>query len=289
LQNPTAMQKRPVDVVVVSDLHLGTYACRAREFVTYLKSISPRLLILNGDIIDGWQFSKHYFPGVHMEVIQEILALLSSGIRVIYITGNHDELLRRYSDLQVGNFQLTDKIVIGINGKTTWIFHGDVFDHTTKGQAKLWTKLGSNGYASLLAINGFINRLMKLAGKKKLSLSKKIMEQFHRRMVNIDAFETMIAELAIEKKYDSVICGHIHQPQKRLVKTDKGFVTYLNSGDWVEHLTALEYHDDDWHIYTYDGANMKAADQQPAKPPTEVMTNEIAIYLHSLSLQPATI
>src|SRR5687767_1370898 len=111
------MQKRAVDVAVVSDLHLGTYASRAGEFVTYLKSISPRLLVLNGDIIDGWQFSKHYFPALHLAAIQEILALLSQGTRVIYITGNHDEILRRYSDLQLGNFQLTDKVVIEINGK----------------------------------------------------------------------------------------------------------------------------------------------------------------------------
>lgn len=283
------MQTRPLDVVVVSDLHLGTYASRAKEFVTYLKSISPRLLILNGDIIDGWQFSKHYFPTVHMAVIQEIFTLLSNGTRVIYITGNHDEMLRRYSDIHLGNFQLTDKVVIEINGKMTWVFHGDVFDHTTKGQAKLWTKLGSNGYASLLAFNGFINRLMKLIGKKKLSLSKRIMQEFHKRMVNIEAFENKIAELAIEKKYDSVICGHIHQPQKRVITTDKGAVTYLNSGDWVEHLTALEYKDDDWHIYSYDETGMKAADVQSAKPQPEVMTNEIAIYLHSLAKQAAAI
>ena len=283
------MQKRFVDVVVVSDIHLGTYACRAKEFLAYLKSIAPRLLILNGDIIDGWQFSKHYFPTVHMAVIQEIFQLLSEGTRVIYITGNHDEILRRYSDIHLGNFQLTDKIVIEINGKMTWVFHGDVFDHTTRRQAKLWTKLGSNGYASLLAFNSFINRLMKLLGKKKLSLSKKIMEQFNKRMVNIDAFETLIAELAIEKKYDSVICGHIHQPQKRVIKTDEGSVTYLNSGDWVEHLTALEYHDNDWHIYSYDELTMNSAHIQPPKPKPEVMTNDIAIYLHSLAHQSAAI
>ena len=220
-----------------------------------------------------------------MAVIQEIFNLLSNGTRVIYITGNHDEVLRRYTDLHLGNFQLTDKVVIEINGKMTWVFHGDVFDHTTKGQAKLWTKLGSNGYASLLAFNGCINWMMKLVGRKKLSLSKKIMEQFHKRMVNIEAFETLIAELAIEKKYDSVICGHIHQPQKRVITTAQGSVTYMNSGDWVEHLTALEFHDDDWHIYQYDPAVMKAIDVMPAKPQPEVMTNEIAIYFHSLALQ----
>src|SRR5690349_21691662 len=118
------MQKRHVDVVVISDLHLGTYACRAAEFLAYIKSISPRLLILNGDIIDAWQFSKHSFPPSHMAVIQEILQLLSDGTRVVYVTGNHDEVFRRYSDLHLGNFQLSDKVVIEINGKMTWIFHG---------------------------------------------------------------------------------------------------------------------------------------------------------------------
>lgn len=280
------MQKRPVEVAVVSDLHLGTYACRAREFLTYLHSISPRLLILNGDIIDGWQFSKRYFPPDHITVIQEIFVLISQGTRVIYITGNHDETLRRYSDLHMGNFQLTDKIVIEINGKMTWIFHGDVFDHTSKGQAKFWGRLGSNGYAALLGFNKLINRFMKIFGKEKLSLSKRIMEQFHKRVVNIDAFETMIAELAIEKRYDCVICGHIHQPQKRIISNEKGAVTYLNSGDWVEHLTALEYYDNDWQLYTYDEVTMKTARAQKPKP--EVMTNEIAIYLHSLK-EPAAV
>lgn len=283
------MQKRSVDVVVISDLHLGTYASRAKEFVTYLKSISPRLLILNGDIIDGWQFSKHYFPVNHIVVIQEILNMLSAGTRVIYITGNHDETLRRYSDLQIGNFQLTDKIVIEINGKMTWIFHGDVFDHTTKKQAKFWGKLGSNGYAALLGFNKLINRFMKMIGKEKLSLSKKLMEQFHKRIVNINAFEMKIAELAIEKKYDCVICGHIHQPQKRVISNEKGSVTYLNSGDWVEHMTALEYCDNEWQLYTYDESVMKSEKTKQPKPQPEVMTTEIAIYLHSLTQQSAAI
>lgn len=277
------MQKRPVDVAVISDLHLGTYACRASEFLAYLKSISPRLLILNGDIIDGWQFSKHYFPPTHMAVIQEIFQLLSNGTRVIYITGNHDEMLRRYSDLQLGNFQLTDKAVIEINGKMTWIFHGDVFDHTSKGQTKLLGRLGSNSYASLLAFNRSINWFMRLIGKEKVSLSKKVMRQFNKQFVKIEEFETKIAELAIEKNYNCVICGHIHQPGKRVITTDKGSVTYLNSGDWVEHLTALEYRDNDWHIHTHAEPVTASTRVVTQKPVPEVMTNEIAIYLHSLT------
>jgi UDP-2,3-diacylglucosamine pyrophosphatase LpxH len=238
---------------------------------------------LNGDIIDGWQFSKHYFPPGHMAVIQEIFQLLSNGTRVIYITGNHDEMLRRYSDLQLGNFQLTDKAVIEINGKMTWIFHGDVFDHISKGQTKFLGRLGSNSYAALLGFNRFINWGMKLFGKEKVSLSKKVMQQFNKRVVKIDEFESKIAELAIEKNYNCVICGHIHQPGKRVFTSEKGSVTYLNSGDWIEHLTALEYHDNDWHIYTHAEQATPAARIVTQKPRPEVMTNEIAIYLHSLT------
>ena len=194
------MQKRYVDVAVLSDLHLGTYGCHAKEIITYLKSISPQILILNGDIIDIWQFSKHYFPPTHVAVIKEILNLMTTGTRVIYVTGNHDEMLRRYSDLQLGQFQLTDKVVIEIDNKMTWIFHGDVFDHTTNSGAKFWTKLGSNGYAMLLGFNRFINKLVKLIGRERISLSKKVMQKLNESLIKIAEFETLIAELAIRKK-----------------------------------------------------------------------------------------
>jgi len=277
------MQKRNIDVAVLSDLHLGTYGCRAKEIVTYLKSISPQILILNGDVIDIWQFSKRYFPSTHVAVIKEILNLMTAGTRVIYVTGNHDEMLRRYSDLQLGQFQLTDKLVIEIDHKMTWIFHGDVFDNTTKGSAKFWAKMGSNGYAVLLGFNRFINRLLKFFGREKISLSKRVMQRVNESIIRIDEFETLVAELAIEKKYDYVICGHIHQPQKRVISNKTGSVVYLNSGDRVEHLTALEYHHNDWHIYKYEESKMKTINiKEMKRQATDVMTDQIAIYLHSL-------
>jgi UDP-2,3-diacylglucosamine pyrophosphatase LpxH len=277
------MQKRCVDVVVLSDLHLGTYGCHAREIVTYLKSISPQILVLNGDIIDIWQFSKHYFPSTHVAVVKEILNLITSGTRVIYVTGNHDEMLRRYSDLQMGQFQLTDKLVIEIDNKMTWIFHGDVFDNTTKGGAKFWARMGSNGYAVLLGFNRFINKLMRLIGREKVSLSKNVMQKVNESIIKIDEFETLIAELAIQKNYDYVICGHIHQPQKRVIENKNGSVVYLNSGDWVDHLTSLEYYQSDWHIYKYEESNMKTINvKEMRRNVTDVMTDQIAIYLHSL-------
>lgn len=274
------MQKRAIDVAIISDLHLGTYGCRAKEVVTYLKSISPQLLVLNGDIIDIWQFSKHYFPAAHMAAIKEIFHLLSNGTRVVYITGNHDELLRRYSDLELGHFQLVDKMVIEIHKKRTWIFHGDAFDNTTKGGARFWAKLGSNGYAVLLGFNRFINRCARLLGREPVSLSRRVMERVNKSIIRINAFETLVAELAIEKNYDYVICGHIHQPQKRVIETVKGKVTYLNAGDWIEHLTALEYYNNDWHIYHYNESTIESPAASRAATAPEVMTSEISHYLN---------
>ncbi len=277
------MEKRSVDVAVLSDLHLGTYGSKAAEVLNYLRSIAPQMLILNGDIIDAWQFSKRYFPQSHMAVLKEILAMMGRGTRVVYITGNHDEILRRYCDIQLGNFQLTDKLVIEINKKTTWIFHGDVFDNTTKGAAKIWAKLGSSGYGCLILINRVINRLMKCIGRDRVSLSKTVMAGVN-RAYKVNEFETTAAEIAIDKKYDYVICGHIHQPQQRVVETEKGKVMYLNSGDWVEHLTALEFYRNDWHIYTYDEAQFRHVRPEAEKPVLNVVTDEINFYVSSLAI-----
>ena len=284
------MDKRKLDVVVLSDLHLGMFGCHAQEAVNYLKSISPKLLVLNGDIIDIWQFKKSYFPVAHMQVIKEIFSMLSNGTRVVYITGNHDEALRRYSDLQMGNLQLTDKLVLDLDGKKTWIFHGDVFDATTKGSAKIIAKLGGHGYDMLIMVNSAINFVLRLLGREKMSLSKRVKNSVKKAVSWIGNFEHTAAELAIEKGYDYVICGHIHQPQKRLITNDKGSVMYLNSGDWIENLTALEYNQGTWDIYEYQentyAAKIVTIKKQNKKlPELNVLTNEVAYFLHSREMQ----
>jgi UDP-2,3-diacylglucosamine pyrophosphatase LpxH len=277
------MEKRPVDVVVISDVHLGTYGCRAKELVNYLKSISPNILILNGDIIDGWQFTKRYFPVAHMMVIKEIIQFITNGTRVFYITGNHDEMMRRYTDIQMGNFALTDKLVLEIDNKMTWIFHGDVFDNTTKGGAKILAKLGSSGYNLLIRFNRFINFILNFLGRERVSISKRVMAGVNKAVSKINDFEAIAAELAIGKKYDYVICGHIHQPQKKIVETKDGKVTYLNSGDWVEHLTALEYHQNEWTIFEYNEKDYPATQTIEMKPAISVLTDEINFYINSLA------
>ncbi len=281
------MQKRKPEVVIISDIHLGTYGCHATELVSYLRGIEPKLLILNGDIIDIWQFRKSYFPASHMQVIKEIFSMMSRGTKAIYVTGNHDETLRRYSGLEMGNLQLVDKLVMDINGEKTWIFHGDVFDSTTKGSAKLIAKLGGHGYDLLILFNRAINWLLKSMGKEKMSLSKKVKNSVKKAVSWISDFEQTAAELAIDNNYKNVICGHIHQPQIKTVSTSKGSVTYMNSGDWIENLTSLEYDEDGWKIHHWNGAEISVQEVNKIKienriPMLNVITDEVLLNFSSL-------
>jgi len=246
--------KRKVDLVVISDVHLGTYGCKAKELLTYLKSIRPKTLVLNGDFIDIWQFKKSYFPKMHLQVIKYILNLSLNGCKVIYITGNHDEFLRKFSPMHFGKIILTDKITMDLNGKKAWFFHGDVFDASVQ-HSKWIAKLGGIGYDYLIRMNNFSNWVLTKLGREKYSFSKKIKNSVKKAVKFISNFEETASELAIENNFDYVICGHIHQPQKRMITNHKGKCMYLNSGDWIENLTALEYHYDEWSIYTYDNSH----------------------------------
>lgn len=245
------MKKRKLEIAVISDVHLGTYGCHAEELLAYLNSIQPQKLILNGDIIDIWQFSKNYFPPAHIKVLRKILAMASKGTEVYYITGNHDEALRKFSETAIGNLHIVDKLVLPLGKKSAWFFHGDVFDGSIQ-KLKWLAKLGGKGYDLLILVNRGLNWVLYKMGKERYSLSQKIKQGVKNAVKYVSNFEKTAVELAIENGYDYVVCGHIHQPKKEAHRTAQGNCTYLNSGDWVEHLTALEYAFKRWKIYNYD-------------------------------------
>lgn len=245
------MKKRKIELAVISDVHLGTYGCHADELIAYLNSIQPKRLVLNGDIIDIWQFSKRYFPPSHLKVLKKLIGMASKGTEVFYITGNHDEMLRKFTPTSMGNFKILNKLVLDLDGKKAWFFHGDVFDISIQ-KAKWLAKLGGYGYDFLILINSFINWCLAKLGREKYSLSKKIKNSVKGAVKYIQNFETVAAELAVENHYDYVICGHIHQPKKQNFENEQGKTLYLNSGDWVENLTALEYSFKRWRIYQYN-------------------------------------
>lgn len=252
-----ATKKRKLDILVLSDVHLGTYGCHAKELLHYLKTVKPKIVVLNGDIVDIWQFSKRYWPKSHMKVVKHIMGWMSKGVKLYYVTGNHDEMLRKFAGFKMGSLRIVNKVVLDLeDGKKAWFFHGDVFDVTMQ-HSKWLAKLGAVGYDTLILINRVANFISeKIFDRGKLSLSKKIKNSVKSAVKFINNFEDTAAAIGISNNYDYVVCGHIHQPEMREIENGHGKILYLNSGDWIENLTALEYVNNEWQIYKFDEKEM---------------------------------
>ncbi len=244
------MAKREIDLLVLSDIHLGTYGCHAKELLQYLKTIKPKAIILNGDIIDVWQFSKRYWPPAHMMVVKHFIGLIAKGVPLYYIPGNHDEMLRKFKGFQLGSLKICNKLSIKLGGEKVWIFHGDVFDVVMQ-HSKWLAKLGAIGYDTLILINRLVNFISQKLGRGKISFSKKIKNGVKSAVAFINKFESTVCEIAASNDYKYVICGHIHEPTMKTMVTENGPIRYLNSGDWIENLSALEYTNNDWKLYRY--------------------------------------
>lgn len=268
------VKPRSVEVAVISDVHLGTYGCHAKELLKYLKSIKPKTLILNGDIIDIWQFNKRYWPKSHMKVIKHLTGLISKGVRVIYITGNHDEMLRKFDGFSMGSFEIVNKAILDLPTGKAWFFHGDVFDVTMQ-HSKWLARLGAIGYDTLIILNRLVNWCLLNLGRGRMSFSKKVKESVKGAIKFINNFEQTAADIAISKEYKFVVCGHIHQPEKKKIGNSHGEVMYLNSGDWIENLTALEYNDNKWSLYYYfrdTAIHNTLEDDEPSPKSKELFT-----------------
>lgn len=188
-----------------------------------------------------------------MKVVKQILSWMSKGVKIYYVTGNHDEMLRKFVGFRMGSLQIVNKVVLTLeDDKKAWFFHGDVFDVTMQ-HSKWLARLGAIGYDTLILINMFANFIsQKIFRKGKLSLSKRIKNSVKSAVKFINNFENTAADIGISNKYDYVICGHIHQPEIREITNHHGSIMYLNSGDWIENLTSLEYNNGEWLIYKYN-------------------------------------
>ncbi len=181
-------------------------------------------------------------------------------------------MLRRFAGLKLGELEVLNKLVLTLNKEKVWIFHGDVFDVTMQ-HARWLTKLGATGYDLLILINRVVNQLLLALGRERISLSKRIKNGVKSAVKYISNFENLTAVLAIENSYKRVISGHIHQPEIRKIKNEKGSVIYMNSGDWVENLAALEYNDGCWSLCKYNEEFAKtdmAKDESPDLNPKEL-------------------
>jgi UDP-2,3-diacylglucosamine pyrophosphatase LpxH len=250
---PSLCGKRPkfhCRTVFLSDIHLGTPDSKATEVVHFLKHLRCEKLVLNGDIIDGWALQRgSRWRGRHSRVIRKVLKMMEKDkTEVIYLRGNHDDILGRFLPLAFGRLQISkEHIHQGLDGRRYLVVHGDGFDRVSTNH-KWLAVLGSVGYDLLLQINRFYNRWRAWRGLEYFSLSKKIKAKVKSAVSFVDRYEQQLQALAHHRKCDGIICGHIHTPEDKQV----GEIRYLNSGDWVESLTAiLEHHDGRMELVEY--------------------------------------
>jgi UDP-2,3-diacylglucosamine pyrophosphatase LpxH len=241
--------------VWISDIHLGTRGCNAEMLVDFLKSIQCETLYLVGDIIDGWKLRKGwYWPAAHNEVVRRILKMAHRGTRVVYIVGNHDEMLRDYAGMNLGGVEIVDDIVHHCaDGRKLLVTHGDAFD-TVVLYARWLAFLGDQAYSLLLRLNVVLNRARRWLNLPYWSLSAYLKRRVKNAVEFVSDFEEAVARAATERGLDGVVCGHIHTAEIRMI----GDVTYYNDGDWVESCTAL-VEDTDGSFRIIDWAKMKQA------------------------------
>jgi UDP-2,3-diacylglucosamine pyrophosphatase LpxH len=232
--------------IFISDLHLGTRACRADDILDFLRDYDAETIYLVGDVVDFWRLKHNsYWPQKHNDVIQKLLRKVRKGTRIVYVPGNHDEALRDYCGAQFGGITVVGEAVhVTADGRQILVLHGDDFDgivHFTK-----WMSfLGDRSYVLTLWTNTTINRLRRRFGLGYWSLSKFVKSRVKHAIQFIDRFEAAVTQEARRRGFDGVICGHIHHAAD---KTIDG-VAYLNCGDWVESCTALvEHHDGRLHL-----------------------------------------
>ena len=229
--------------IIVSDLHLGTKDSKAEEFIEFLEEHPTDLLILNGDIIDGWAINRGAkWKKQHTKVISKLLQL-SNKTQIIWIRGNHDEFIQDFIGTHLGRIEIKEDYRLTIQcwvendvyrNENYYIFHGDVVDvFITK--YKWLSKIGAIGYDFALTLNRWYNRYRKWRKLPYQSISQKIKGGVKAATNYINDFETTALSMATKKGCNGVICGHIHQPEDRMIDGKR----YINSGDWIENMSAI--------------------------------------------------
>jgi UDP-2,3-diacylglucosamine pyrophosphatase LpxH len=238
-------------VIILSDIHLGSAYSRTEEVTRFLQHVDCDCLILNGDIIDGWQLKK---PGKrwkqkHTEFFKVLMKMMeNNGTQIIYVRGNHDDFLDHLAPLGFFNITIVRDYLLDIRGRRYLVTHGDLFDSVTT-RMRWLAVLGDAGYTFLLWLNKLYNRKREQQGKAYFSLAQQVKQKVKSAVSYISDFERELVKLAEARKLNGIVCGHIHQVANKWY----GTIHYLNSGDWVESMTALVVDEaGEWHIITYD-------------------------------------
>jgi UDP-2,3-diacylglucosamine pyrophosphatase LpxH len=240
--------------IVISDVHLGTEHSKTRELADFLRTVNCEKLILNGDIIDGWHLQKGgkgKWKKEHTDFFKIIMKMMENhNTKVVYIRGNHDDFIDHLAPFSFANVSIVKDYVHERFGKRYYIVHGDIFDNITSKMVWL-AKLGDVGYTFLLWVNRIYNLYRTKKGLPYFSLSQSVKQRVKSAVSYISNYENELVALARVKHSDGIICGHIHQAADKMIDG----VHYLNSGDWVETMSALlEHEDGTWEVYMHNEA-----------------------------------
>lgn len=244
-------RKRHVELAVLADVHLGSRGVRAAELLDYLDSVAPETLVIVGDLIDLARLRSRGLPEAHLEVLRAILALAAAGTRVYYLVGNAEAALRPFAGVALGNLHLREELELRVGGERYWMFHGDRLDPVVRLGPAL-AQLGGPLHRGLVALDRWTARLRRDLGLGHFSLAELLgrSEAYETRYREL--FERSALELAAHRGCAYVVCGHSHRPAIRTEELRGRRVTYLNPGDWLHHLTALEFRYGRWELYQYD-------------------------------------
>lgn len=254
----------------ISDIHLGTTGCQASRLLEFLKSTDSEMLYLVGDIIDGWQLKRRwYWDQTHNNVVQNVLKKAKKGTEVIFVPGNHDEVVRQFIGLDFGGIRIRDELIhVTAQGKRMLVLHGDRFDGVVA-CAKWLAYIGDSLYTMVLKFNQVFNHWRARAGLPYWSLSQYLKLKVKNAVSYITSFEETLATEARRRDLDGVICGHIHKPEIR----DIDGITYCNDGDWVESLSAL--------VEEFSGELRLVSWQEIVKHPHQVPSEEFPEMVHN--------
>ena len=245
---------RSIDILVLSDLHLGTNQCRVGRLYKYLKSVKPKMLILNGDIIDFWLLDLKKWPKKHTKVLSYFFNLMTDDVPIYYLPGNHDDYMKRFDGVNFHNVHIQNELFLDLDGNKTWFMHGDKNDKSVKGFIRSIAIGAGKAFDKVVGFNRFINEWEKFLGvRKQTNFSKPLKDKTKSAIKKGNEFEQQYIEEAAKKEVDTLVCGHVHRPgiTKVVALENKKEITYLNSGDWTENCTALEYVDGKWSLYRY--------------------------------------
>ena len=266
-QVPNPASRRAIDVLVLSDIHLGTGHCQARALVGYLAGVAPRCVVLNGDILDLREMTKSYWPETHAAILARLLAFAQEGIPVHYVTGNHDDALRAIAPLSIGRLQLHHEVVLAVGGAPVLFVHGDLIEHGIQ-LPRVLRRLGCWLYHSAR----HLDRISRACGWRSLNLVGRL-QRSPRVAAHIVRFEQACAGHAAARGLRTIVTGHIHTPRSRVIVHRGSAVTYLNSGDWVCSRSALEFcSGEGWRLQRLDDRGQLLVDgaaPSPAPRPAE--------------------